>query len=77
MAEMASRKNAAVAILKVDGMGETGRAEKLRRLVGGLEGVFLAEFNYILDNVTVSYDPRKLTLPQVRKRLEPKNRSRV
>lgn len=64
---MTYRKHEATAILKLDGMRRSGRAERLRRAAGGLDGVFLVDINYILDNVTISYDPNKLTLAQVRK----------
>lgn len=58
-------------------MSRLGRAEQLRRAIGGLDGVFLADINYILDNVTISYDPDKLTLAQVKKKLDPKSPLRL
>jgi copper chaperone CopZ len=68
---MTTRKHEAVAVLKILGMSKLGRAEQLKRAVAGLDGVFLADINYILDNVTVNYDPDKVTLAQVKKRLNP------
>jgi hypothetical protein len=60
----------ATAILKIHGMSRRGRAERLRIAAGKLDGVFLVDINYILDNVTVSYNPDKLTLAQVRRKLD-------
>jgi hypothetical protein len=60
----------ATAILRIDGMSRRGRAERLRTAAGKLDGVLLVDINYILDNVTVSYNPDKLTLAQVRRKLD-------
>jgi copper chaperone CopZ len=68
---MTTRKIEAIAVLKILGMSKLGRAEQLKRSITGLDGVFLADINYILDNVTISYDPDKVTLAQVKKRLDP------
>jgi hypothetical protein len=76
-AAMTGVKRAATAILRVEGMGDTGRAERLKHAVGGLEGVLLVDFNYILGNATISYDPDKVTLVQVKKSLEPNYRASV
>jgi hypothetical protein len=65
----------ATAILKIHGMNKSGRADRLRRAAGNLDGVFLVDINYILDNVTISYNPDKLTLAQVRKKLDPSPRT--
>lgn len=67
---MTSARQAATAILRVDGMGDLGRAQQLRLEVDKLEGVLLVDINYILDNVTISYNPAKLTLVQIKKRLD-------
>jgi copper chaperone CopZ len=68
---MTYAKQEATAILRIDGMSKSGRAERLKRAVHALDGVFLMDINYILDNVTISYDPNKLTLAQVKKKLNP------
>ncbi|MDA4115157.1 MAG: copper resistance protein CopZ [Thaumarchaeota archaeon] len=52
-------------------MSKSGRAESLRRSAAGLDGVFLVDVNYILDNVTIGYDPDKLTLAQIRRKVVP------
>src|ERR1700752_4314781 len=67
---MTQRTREATAILKIDGMSRKGSAERLRIAAGKLDGVFLVDINYILDNVTVSYNPDKLTLAQVRSKLD-------
>ena len=69
-------KEVATAVLKIPGMSRTGRAERLRRDVRGLDGVLDIEINYILDSVTVKYDAGKLTSTQVRKRLKSSNRGK-
>ena len=74
---MTNGKQQAIAILKVEGMGKSGRAERLRRSAAGLDGVFLVDINYILDNVTIGYDPDKLTLAQIKKKVDPSTNARV
>jgi len=69
---MTTRNNEATAVLRIRGMGRSGRAGELRRAIVGLEGVSLVDINYTLDNVTVNYDSDKTTLAEVRKRLIPK-----
>jgi len=65
----------ATAILKIHGMSKKGRAEQLKRAAGRLDGVFLVDINYILDNVTIRYNPEELTLAQVRRKLDPSTQS--
>jgi len=66
---MMSGKRQATAVLKIQGMSKPGRAERLRRSAAGLDGVFLVDVNYILDNVTIGYDPDKLTLAQIKRKV--------
>jgi len=66
---MISGKRQATAVLKIQGMSKPGRAERLRRSAAGLDGVFLVDVNYILDNVTIGYDPDKLTLAQIKRKV--------
>ena len=61
----------ATAILRIRGLSESGRAQRLRRAADKLDGVSLVDINYILDNLTITYNPEKLTLAQVKKRLDP------
>lgn len=61
---MAIRKEA-TAILNIQGMGNSGRAQQLRRAIDMLDGVLRVDINYILDTVTIKYDSDKLTLAQV------------
>ena len=61
----------ATAVLRIHGMGRRGRAERLRRAAGHLDGVFLVDINYILDNVTIRYNPSRLTLAKIKKKLDP------
>ena len=66
---MTNGRQQAIAILKIQGMGESGRAERLRRSAAELDGLFLVDINYILDNITIGYDPDKLTLAQIKKKV--------
>lgn len=68
---MAIRKEEATAILKMQGMDNSGRAQRFRRAADKLDGIFRVDINYILDTVTIKYDADKLTLAQVKKKLEP------
>ena len=74
---MTNGKRQATAILKIQGMNRSGRANRLRRSAAELDGVFLVDINYILDNVTIGYDPDKLTLAQIKKKVDPSTRTRV
>jgi Cu+-exporting ATPase len=74
---MTSRKRQATAVLKIQGMNKAGRADRLRRTASGLDGVFLVDVNYILDNVTIGYDPDKLTLSQIKRKVDPSLPKRV
>jgi copper chaperone CopZ len=73
---LTTRNQEATAVLKIHGMSKSGRADELRRAVVGLEGVFLVDINYTLDNVTVNYDADKITLAEVRRKLDPRAFSR-
>lgn len=74
---MTNRKRQATAILKIQGLNKSGRAESLRRSAAGLDGVFLVDVNYILDNVTIGYDPDKLTLAQIKRKVVPGSPARL
>lgn len=66
---MTLRKGEATAILKIQGMNNSGRARRLKRAVYKLDGVSRVDINYILDTATIRYDTAKLTLAQVRKEI--------
>jgi len=72
---MTSGKGEAMAILKIQGMSDSGQARRLRRAAAHLDGILRVEINYILDSVTVKYDANKLTSAQVKKGLGPNNRT--
>jgi copper chaperone CopZ len=74
---MTSGKGEAIAILKIRGMSDAGRARRLRRAVTSLDGILRVDINYILDSVTVKYDANKLTSAQVKKKLGPSHRTPV
>ena len=61
----------ATAILRIHGMSRKGRADRLRRAAGKLDGVFLVDINYILDNVIINYNPDRLTLAKIKRKLDP------
>lgn len=67
----------ATAILKIYGLHESGRAQRLRRAAGTLDGVGLVHINYILDSLTIKYDAEKLTLAQIRTTLDPRKSAPV
>lgn len=74
---MTSGMRQATAILKIRGMSEAGRAERLRRSAAELDGVLMVDVNYILDNVTIGYNPEKLTFAQIKEKLEPQKTAQV
>ena len=74
---MTSGKGEAMAILKIQGMSDSGQARRLRRAAAHLDGILRVDVNYILDSVTVKYDANKLTPAQVKKRLGPNHQTPV
>jgi len=66
-----------MAILKIQGMSDSGQARRLRRAAAHLDGILRVDVNYILDSVTVKYDANKLTPAQVKKRLGPNHQTPV
>jgi cation transport ATPase len=64
---MTTRKSEATAILKIRGMDNSGRVQRLRRAAGKLSGVRQVDINYISGTATIRYDADKLTLAQVSK----------
>ena len=66
---MTNRRREATAIFKIPGMSRSGRAQKLRRAVGKLDGILVFDINYVLDTVSMKYDANKLTLDQIKKEI--------
>lgn len=63
---MITEKGKATAILKIQGMDNSGRAQQLKRAADQLDGVLRIDINYIQDTATVRYDADRLTLAQVK-----------
>src|SRR5712692_7581261 len=63
---MITEKGKAIAILKIRGMENPGRAQQLRRTVEQLDGVHQVDINYISDTATIQYDADRLTLADVK-----------
>jgi copper chaperone CopZ len=70
-------KGKATAILKVQGMGDSGDAQRLRRAAAKLDGILRVDINYILDSVTVRYDADRLTSAQIKEKLALGSRASV
>jgi copper chaperone CopZ len=66
---MTNGKVEATAILKLQGMSDSGQAQRFRRTAAKLDGILRVDVNYILDSVTVKYDANKLTSAQIKKKL--------
>ena len=66
---MTKGKREAIAILKLRGIGNRGRAQRFRRTAAKLDGVLRVDVNYILDSMTVKYDADKLTSDQIKNKL--------
>jgi hypothetical protein len=63
---MTKVKGEATAILKIQGMDNPGRAQRLRRAAEELDGVLRVDINYISDTSTIRYDADRLTLAEVK-----------
>jgi copper chaperone CopZ len=68
---MTSGRAEATAIMRIQGMSNSGKARELRRAAAKLDGILRVDINYILDSVTVKYDADKLTSAQVKEKLAP------
>jgi P-type Cu+ transporter len=64
------RHQEAVAVFRVPGMSTPGRARRLKREIGKLDGILEVEINYILDTASVSYEAHKLTRDQIKEKIE-------
>ncbi len=62
------------ATLKIRPMKEEGQSQKLKRAIGSLDGIYKVDINYILDTVTITYDADKVTLDQIKKKMDQSNR---
>jgi copper chaperone CopZ len=60
-------------MLRVRGMNNSGRTQRLRHTIGNLDGVLKVDINYILDTVSIQYDANKLTQDQIRKKVDSSN----
>jgi copper chaperone CopZ len=74
---MTSGEGEATAILKMEGMSDSGEARRLRRVASKLDGILRVDINYILDSVTVKYDADKLTSAQIKEKLAPRSHAPV
>lgn len=66
---MTNGKGEATIVLKLQGMSDSGQAQRFRRAASKLDGILRVDINYILDSVTVKYDADKLTSAGIRKKL--------
>jgi copper chaperone CopZ len=74
---MTNGKGEATAILKLQGMSDSGQAQRFRRTAAKLDGILRVDINYILDSVTVKYDADKLTSAQIKKKLALRSHSPI
>jgi copper chaperone CopZ len=74
---MTSGKGEATAILKLQGVSDSGQARRFRRTAAKLDGILRVDINYILDSVTVKYDADKLTSAEIKKKLARRNHAPV
>jgi copper chaperone CopZ len=66
---LTSGKVEATIVLKLQGMSDSGQAQRLRSTAAKLDGILRFDVNYILDSVTVKYDADKLTPARIKKKL--------
>jgi copper chaperone CopZ len=63
-------KHEATAFFKLRGELDEGRSGRLERELGTLDGVIKVEVNFILDVVSVEYDPDKLMLDDIKEKVD-------
>ncbi|HUK79659.1 MAG TPA: heavy-metal-associated domain-containing protein [Nitrososphaerales archaeon] len=74
---MTNGKGEATVVLKLQGMSDSGQAQRFRRTTAKLDGILRVDINYILDSVTVKFDADKLTSAQIKNRLALRNHAPV
>ena len=67
---MPNLKHEATAFFKLRGELDEGRSGRLERELGTLDGVIKVEVNFILDVVSVEYDPDKLMLDDIKEKVD-------
>jgi copper chaperone CopZ len=70
---MPNVKHQATAFFKLRGEADQGRSTRLKQALGALDGVIRVEVNFILDVVSVDYDPDKLLLDDIREKVDASN----
>ena len=63
----------ATAFFKLLGGDESGQGERLRRVIGRLDGVLEVKINFILDTISVRYDSDRVTRDQIKKKVDRSN----
>jgi copper chaperone CopZ len=66
---LGKRGQDAVAIINAPGLSATGRAQKLRREISKLDGILEIDIDYRLDTISIKYDPRRIPLARIRKKV--------
>ena len=59
-----------MAVFRVSGMSTPGRAQRLKREIGKLDGVLEIDINYILDTASIKYEAGKLTRDQIKEKID-------
>ena len=67
-------KHEATAFFKLLGEGESGKSERLRRVLGKLDGVLEVNVNFILDTVSIRYDADEVTREELEKKVDRSNK---
>ncbi len=70
---MPNSNHEATAFFKLEGGNESGQHERLRRVLGKLNGVLEVRVNFILDTMAVRYDSDVLTRDEIKKRVDRSN----
>jgi copper chaperone CopZ len=70
---MSNSKHQATAFFKLRGEPDRGLSTRLKQALGTLDGVIRVEVNFILDVVSVDYDPDKLMLEDIKERVDESN----
>jgi len=63
----------ATAFFKLEGRNESGQHERLRRLLGKLNGVLEVRVNYILDTISIRYNSDEVTREEIKKKVDRSN----
>jgi copper chaperone CopZ len=71
---MPNLNHEATAFFKLLGGDESGKPERLSRVLSKIDGVLEVKVNFILDIISIRYDSERVTREEIKKRVDRSNK---